>query len=211
MNAAKVEEVLYNLDQQMGQKKDSEVKMIYVGVFFALVAISYVLFWESSESMFNSATKKVSEIQKKIQTDETYLRMNPAEKIIQLDNEIKQIQLRYSNYQDYNSYIKQKMRKISALYYDEQTWGQYLNSISKNAKNYNVKLLTLENVFAPSEDRFGHVLDITVQVTGSYHNMIKYINELEQSFLVVDIHDIRLEATNKLTTDLNISVWGITY
>ncbi len=211
MNTAKLEEALYDIDQKFAQKTDSEVKMIYAMIFTLTIALSYLLLWESSEAMLKDASSKVSAIQTKINSDETYLRLNPPEKIVQLDNSIKTIQDRYANYQDYNAYIKHKMRKISALYYDEQTWGEYLNSLSKNAKNYNIKLLNLDNKFAQSEEKFGHVLDITVKVTGGFHNIVKYINELEQSFLVVDVHQMDLSATNKLVSDLNISVWGITY
>jgi len=40
---------------------------------------------------------------------------------------------------------------------------------------------------------------------------LKFINTLEQSELVVDIHHLKIDAKENLNTDLNISVWGITY
>jgi hypothetical protein len=56
---------------------------------------------------------------------------------------------------------------------------------------------------------FGHVLDITISSEGPYKNTLKFINALEQSQLVVDLHDFNITADEKLKGDLNISVWGI--
>jgi hypothetical protein len=57
---------------------------------------------------------------------------------------------------------------------------------------------------------FEPMLDIHLRSTGSYRDTLKFINSLEQSEFIVDIHAINIEARDKLITDLNISVWGIT-
>lgn len=67
------------------------------------------------------------------------------------------------------------------------------------------------NEYATNNTSFGHILDITLKTTGEYKNTLKFINSLEQSDLVVDIHDLGIKAEKSLNTDLNISVWGITY
>jgi len=58
---------------------------------------------------------------------------------------------------------------------------------------------------------FGHVLDISISATASYKNTLLFINSLEESYLVVDIHDLKIQPEDTLKSDLNISVWGITY
>jgi hypothetical protein len=52
-------------------------------------------------------------------------------------------------------------------------------------------------------------LDIAISTDGPYKNTLKFINALEQSQLVVDVHDMNMSANGKLKGDLNISVWGI--
>ena len=74
-----------------------------------------------------------------------------------------------------------------------------------------MKISNFTNKYALEQSSFGHVLDITVTSTGSYINTLNFINSLEQSDLVVDIHDLNISADKKLISDLNISVWGITY
>ncbi|RUM65150.1 MAG: hypothetical protein DSZ03_03220, partial [Sulfurimonas sp.] len=138
-----------------------------------------------------------------------YLQQNPESKIAQIENEIKNIKKSYVQYQEYNSYIKFQIEQISSLFYDEKTWGAYIHSITKNAKKYHVKLLKFGNEFTSDTRAFGHVLDINIRSTGKYTDTLKFINALEQSFLVVDLHDFNMSASNILMTDLNISVWGI--
>ncbi|MDB2562171.1 type 4a pilus biogenesis protein PilO [Sulfurimonas sp.] len=89
--------------------------------------------------------------------------------------------------------------------------GEYLHSISKNAKLNNIKILHLYNKYADSKSTFGHILDISIQFTGKYKNTVNFINTLEQSDLVVDLHSLNIASQNQLHSDLNISVWGITY
>ena len=101
------------------------------------------------------------------------------------------------------------MEQISSLYYDEKVWGAYLDSISIYARNYNVKLAAFGNTLQTDNSSFGHVLDISIKSEGPYKNTLKFINALEQSHLVVDLHSFNINADEKLKGDLNISVWGI--
>ena len=74
-----------------------------------------------------------------------------------------------------------------------------------------IKILDFNNKYAKNDGSFGHILDISIKSTGNYANTINFINSLEQSDLVVDLHTFDIQAKDKLTSDLNISVWGITY
>ena len=148
-------------------------------------------------------------MQRKVDFDKNYLLSNPEGKVILLDKDIQSLQEQYIMYKEDNAYIKQQIEKISSLYYDEKRWGQYLNSITTNAKKYNLKVINFGNTHETNSSGFGHVLDIHVNTDGNYKNTLKFINSLEQSFLVVDLHSISIKADKKLNSDLNISVWGI--
>lgn len=67
------------------------------------------------------------------------------------------------------------------------------------------------NEYAKTNTSFGHVLDIKLKSTGNYKDTLRFINSLEQSDLVVDIHDLSISVDKTLNTNLFISVWGITY
>ncbi len=78
--------------------------------------------------------------------------------------------------------------------------------------SYNFNIVKFINTYSlHNEASFGHVLDISLNVTGNYLDIVRFINSLEQSELVVDVHDLDLKAQDALNTKIDISVWGITY
>ncbi len=206
-----IENYLYDIDNAFADKDEKEILMIYAMIFGALFALSYLLFWDASEKAFNAAHAKVVQVQKNITTDKNYLNVNPKSKITSIENQTANTKLQFAETQENNEYVKFSIEKISELYYDAQTWGAYINSISRNAKSYKVQLIELSNNFTNEKEAFGHVLDISIKAKGKYKDILKFINKLEQNDLVVDLHDFTFIAEEELNIDLKISVWGITY
>jgi len=206
-----IEDYLHKIDLALKDKKPNELYMTYAMVVVGVFAFAYLLFWDSSFEGFEKTRANVELLKNKITKDKRYLQLNPESKITQLEQQIKKINNEITQYKDYNAYIKSKIEEISFLIYDERTWGEYLDSIATNAQKHNIKLLKLTNKYTETNSSFGHILDISVSSTGGFKNTVKFINALEQSDLVVDIHTFNIVREKKLATDLNISVWGITY
>ncbi len=204
-----IEDYLYEIDQSLALKSDRDKKMLFIMIFASLFAFSYLFLWESSEQSFNASQQKATEMETALNIDKSYLEANPKEKIGQIEQETRKIEETHQQYIHYNEYIKMQLEQISSLYYDEKTWGAYLDSISRYARGYDVKLAKFGNTLTTDTSSFGHVLDITISSNGNFKNTLKFINALEQSYLVVDLHDINMTADKKLKSDLNISVWGI--
>lgn len=204
-----IEDYLYSLDRALSLKSERDKMMMFVMIFSALFAFSYLLLWESSEASFKISHEKAIKMESDLSNDKNYLAANPVEKIAQIEQETVAIQMEHQHYIQYNAYIKEQLEQVSSLYYDEKVWGAYLDSVSRFARTYNVKLLNFGNTLTTGNSAFGHVLDIHIKAEGPYKNTLKFINALEQSYLVVDMHDMNLTGEKKLTSDLNISVWGI--
>ena len=206
-----IEDYLHKIDALFKEKTQKDKYMTY-GMILALVfALSYMLFWDSSFEEFEATRAKVVVLEQKIKDDKTYLQANPESKITALEQQIVLINKEMLVHKDNNAYIKSKIETISSLIYDERAWGEYLHSISKNAQKYNVKIVNLTNRYSDNNNSFGHILDISVKSSSNYKNTLKFINSLEQSDLVVDLHTLDIKAQNKLNSELKISVWGITY
>ncbi|MCD6172360.1 MAG: type 4a pilus biogenesis protein PilO [Sulfurimonas sp.] len=206
-----IEDYLQGIDLYFKEKSQKDIYMTYFMIFAVIFAFSYLLFWDSAEADFKAKRAQVIAVKQKIVNDNIYLQQNPETKITQIENETARAKKQMLAYKDSNKYIKTKIEEISALVYDEVTWGEYLHSISKKAKANNIKILDFNNRYAKNDGSFGHILDISLKTTGNYANTINFINSLEQSDLVVDLHTFGIKAKDKLTSDLNISVWGITY
>jgi len=206
-----LEDFLGDIDKSFAEKKQQEVYMTYVMIAAALIAASYLLLWDSAEQGFNQTLAQTKKVEKKIADDTNFLKWNPVTKISQLKAETVQYKKDFITVKDQSEYIKYKIEQISSLYYDEQAWGEFIDSIAGNAKKYGLRLKYLSNEFSNDKNTFGHVLDIEVKVKGNFQKTMKFINSLEQSFLVVDIHDLSLSSSDKVDSTLKISVWGITY
>ncbi len=209
--SAMFEKYLYDIDQSFAEKSDKDVKLIYMMVFVVLVMFSYLVFWESAEKDYQDILVASQKVQEKIAVDKSYLAMHPQSEITNLDQDIVQLNESLVVLKDENVYIKAEIEKIPELFYDEETWGAFIHSISINAKRNKVKLNYFANRLAEDKTKFGHVLNIDIASEGSYKNVVKFINSIEKSKLVVDIHDLEMNASSKVALDLNLSVWGITY
>lgn len=206
-----IEDYLQKIDHNFKDKTQKDIYMTYVMIFSIIFAFAYLLFWDTSEADFISKRAQVVSLEKKISNDNIFLQQNPAVKILQIENKTNAALQQMLTVKDNNQYIKTKIEEISSLIYDEQTWGVYLHSISENARRYNVKVLSFTNTYTDNKKAFGHILDINISTTGRYKNTINFINSLEQSDLVIDLHNLSIEANGTLDSNLKISVWGITY
>lgn len=204
-----IENYLYSLDQSLGMKSERDKIMLFILIFASLFAFSYLFFWENSEKSFNVSHTKAVKVENDLNIDKQYLSANPPERITQIEQETTEIEQQRALYIRYNAYIKEQLEQISSLYYDEKVWGAYLDSVSRYARAYSVKLVRFGNALQTDNSSFGHVLDIAISSEAPYKNTLKFINALEQSYLVVDLHNFSLTAEEKLKGDLNISVWGI--
>jgi len=54
-------------------------------------------------------------------------------------------------------------------------------------------------------------LNLRVDFKGNFKNIMKFINAIEESKLVVDIYEINLESKSGLNGYINIAVWGMKY
>lgn len=206
-----LEQYLYPIDQSFASKKQSEVMMIYGLIAVVLIAFSYLLFWDSAEADYSKVKAERIEVEKKLRADEQYLALHPESEIKQIEGQIEAIRAETIAVKEKNEYINYKISQISELFYNEKAWGAYIDSIAENAKKYNVKIALFTNKKALDKEKFGHVLDINVQGGGRFDQMLKFINAMEQSDLVIDLHGLKLRAEEELKIDVNSSVWGINY
>lgn len=205
------EKFLYDIDQSFSQKSDKDIKLIYMMIFVVLVTFSYLVFWETAEQGYKDAQAASLAVQDNINADNQYLLMHPEGEIVRLDQQIAELNSQYAALTSENAYIKTEIEKIPELYYDQETWGQFIDSIAEKAKVNKIKLNFFANRLAMDKTKFGHVLNIEIEAEGRYQDMVTFMNAIEKSKLVVDLHDLDLKAGKNLSLDLNLSVWGITY
>jgi len=86
----------------------------------------------------------------------------------------------------------------------------------KNQQNENLKAdekpVQKSDIKEPNFQKIEQILNIDITCLGNFKDMLSYINGLEESKLVVDLHKMDINSTQKdLGAKLSISVWGMKY
>ena len=125
-----LEDFLGDIDKSFAEKKQQEIYMTYILIAATLIAASYLLLWDSAEQGFNQTLAETQVREKNIAKDTNFLKWNPETKISQLKAQVVQYKKDFVTVKDQSEYIKYKIEQISSLYYDEQAWGEFIDSIA---------------------------------------------------------------------------------
>ena len=107
-----------------------------------------------------------------------------------------------------------KLRDSAYVTFNQERWAAFLDNLSKNAETDNVKIYSIESEQKSIQgNEPQEVLKVTMDIEGKFNNVLKYINDIEESVVVVDVNGLDINATkdSKVGGKLKISVWGMEY
>lgn len=218
----KKDNTLLQIDNYFDGKKPSEVTIILLMALILSGIISYYAIIQYAEDYYNDSMSTNNQITEELNKVNAYLdsvsqnndRNNDRNfKINQKQNELKQRQNELSDAKNMNQYFDNKLRELSYLIFNEQSWADFLDSLALLANKNNVKITKISNTFKePSAEKIEQMLDINISVDGGFKDIVGYINAIEESKLVVDVSNIDINSTNgKLNGNLGVYVWGMKY
>lgn len=208
--------LLKSIDDFFASRKKSEKYLIYLSIFLGIFLLSYQYLFPYTEKLRKQAKREKDAIQAKIDIDKAYIQgitVN-GDELFYIKTYSKQIDALQQNLlflQDKKNYLDQKIKELSYLLYNKKKWAQFLNSLTQLADKHNIEINYILNNFLDVTKTFGHVLEVEISCQGKFKNTIAYINDIEQSDLVVDIYAMRMSNNNPIKTLLKVSVWGIKY
>ncbi len=210
---------LDGLDNYFEYKSDNEKWMMIAMVTIIIGYISYSFFYPFAKEKFDLAQNKNKSLQKSIANNNQYLQSISQNgdrnyMVKKYDNDIKNIKKKVNQTNDEISFISTNLDELSPLLFNKKSWSKFLNSITKQAKKQSVNINYIDNNYVNNNGSFGHVLQIGVGCSGSYKNIIKFMNQLEKSVLVTDIYGSHIYLDQEdtiVSADINISVWGVNH
>jgi len=211
-----IEDILEKIDDYFEHKKKSEFYIIVLGTVFAIGMFSYNVLIPETEDILKRDLQTQNRLKAQLTEQENYLKSITVNgdnryKIKKLQKEIKNLKTTLKNIRELNEYSDYQIQTLSELLFNEKNWAKFLDSIAKKANDNGVDIDTISNIFIQNQENFGHVLEIDIECKGNYQNIISFINDIEESELVVDIYDIILEKNKKIRANFKVSVWGINY
>lgn len=216
------ETTLDKIDNYFETKSDSEANMYMLMAFLVVAGILMLLFFTKSrdyqidqETKLTQATTSLAQANKKL--DDLCEHTGDHEFQIRKKNkELQDLKAELVKRQNLNAYLDTKLRESTSVTYNQERWATFLDSLSKNAEVDNVKILSIDSEQKNIDSNEPQeVLNITLDIEGRFNNILKYINDIEESVVVVDVKGLDVNITNaddkKIGGKLKVSVWGMEY
>lgn len=211
---------LDQLDQWFASKGNSANNYFYIALLFVGVVAYFILsnyadpYLEESETNLSTATTKLEGAQREYNE---FFGGDPEAFVNNKRNILNGAKTNLKNINDERGYLDGKLKEISKLTYNEKNWAKFMDSLSTIAENNNIKIYaihsdrrepSIKQIFQPEA-----LLDIDVKFEGAFSNVLRYINLIEQSEMIVDVNKMDINATKngKIGGSIGISIWGVNY
>ncbi|MDX1808111.1 MAG: hypothetical protein R3331_01095 [Sulfurospirillaceae bacterium] len=215
MNSSK--NIFEKIDIALSNKKSSEISLILLMLFVFIGFISYAYVFPISEKKLKHTKRNLSFMDKKVINEQNYLRSvtrngDDTYFIKKSKKDLEDAKSRLEDTTYMNTYIDNKLKNLSYLLFNNQNWAKFLDSISLLAQKNNVHIKIIQNkINKPNLQKIEQILTLTVKFNGNFKNVMKFINSIEESKLVVDIYDLNLKGAAGIDGYVNIAVWGMKY
>lgn len=205
------------IDNYLKGKKSSELSLVFLMVFVAIGFVLYTTLFPVTEKILKKTKNSHKSINSKLSQEKAYLnsvtRNGDKNFVIkkmtgEVNNQKKILQdTKYAN-----AYVDTKLKELSYLLFNDKNWARFIDSIAFIGQKYGVEIGLISNsFFEPNLQEIKQVLTVNINFNGEFNNVLKFINELEESDLVVDINNLNLESSDTITGTIEIAVWGMKY
>ena len=211
---------LDQLDQWFASEGNSANNYFYIALLFVGVVAYFILsgyadpYLEESETNLSTATTKLEGAQREYNE---FFGGDPKAFVDNKRNILNAAKTNLNNIIEERGYLDDKLNEISKLTYNEKNWAKFMDSLSTIAENNNIKIYaihsdrrepSIKQIFQPEA-----LLDIDVKFEGAFSNVLRYINLIEQSEMIVDVNKMDINATKngKIGGSIGISIWGVNY
>jgi len=201
------------IDEFFNQKKQNEQNIIYLMIAVLIGFVVYQFILTQTDLDLKNTTTKVIALKQQVNEKEIYLRVNSVAKLNELKSKVESRQLDYDNAIYKISYVDNTLSELSYLLFNDENWALFVDNISYLAKKYGLEIKEISNkFFDPTFQKISQVLTMKIKTESNYKSMMKFLNSIEESKLVVDVSDMNIsKPTNRLKSEFTISVWGMKY
>jgi len=201
------------IDDYFAKEKPSTLQMSYIGVAALIGYVVYSSVFPVTDDALKNTRSNISSVKQKISTERNYLNTHTIALLNKGRADLKRKEIEYDNTIYKMSYVDNKLTELSYLLFDDKSWASFVDNISELAKKYNVDIKEISNKFYdPTYKKITHVAEVDVKSSASTKNMIKFLNAIEESQLVIDVNSIKLDRPeDQIEGSFKIAVWGMKY
>lgn len=205
------------IDNFLKDKKSSELSLLFLILFVVIGFVVYSSVFPVTEKMLKKTKNSHKSINSKLNQEIAYLnsvtRGGDENYIIKkMTTEVDKQKQILSDTKFANAHVDKRLKELSYLLFNDKNWAKFIDSIALIGQKYGVKLRLIgSSFFEPNLQEIKQVLTVKVDFHGDFIDILKFINELEESDLVVDINNLNLESSDTIVGTLDVAVWGMKY
>lgn len=201
------------IDAFFANKKPAEATLLYAGAALFVGFLVYQYVFLTTDANLTQTKSELVTVKKKVNDHQRYLSLNTKTALNQLKKKVQQKHVHYDNTIYKISYVDNTLTELSYLLFDDENWAGFVDNISYLAKKHKVEIKEIANKFyEPTFQKITHVVEIDVVSKANFTSMMKFLNEIEESQLVIDVSGIEItRPDDKLNASFKIAVWGMKY
>ncbi len=201
------------IDAYFAEKKPSEASLLYLGAMLLVGFLVYQFIYIETDKNLKATEAKHRAAKKKVADEKRYLSINTPARLQQFKNIVSNKKGKFDDTIYKISYVDNTLTELSYLLFDDENWASFVDNISHLAKKHKVEIKEIANKFyEPTFQKITHVVEIDVKSSANFNNMVKFLNEIEESQLVIDVNQIEItQPKDKLEGIFKIAVWGMKY
>ncbi len=205
--------ILEKIDEFFSTKKPSDIKLYFLMTAFVIGFLVYQFVWSETTAMLNKSENSLKSITTKVNTQKNYIAQNSPAMLEKLKRSVEQKKEELDTMIYKISYVDNTLTELSYLLFNDESWAGFVDNVSYLAKRYKVDIKEIGNEFyEPSYQKISQVVMIRIKAYSSPKNMIKFINAIEESNLVVDVNELNITRPSEFVkANFNIAVWGMKY
>jgi hypothetical protein len=202
--------ILNQIDKYLDNKKTSDVYLLRICLFLIVSFLVYNFIYTTTKQKFDEVKNKQIDIKMNLEQSDQKLQILIANKN---EQELSNLKEKLKLLKEHNDFLETKFNQLNALVFDEKKWTNFLDNLTLLAIDNDIKIIKIQNnIKNKTSYELNEVIQIDIEFNSNFKNIVKYINKIEESVLLVDIRDITLLVDqNELKAMIKILIYGVKY
>jgi hypothetical protein len=214
--------IVEQIDRALEGKKKSEKIIMFSMPLIVFCTLSYTYLFPISEDSLTQSKRALQVVKSQINTQKIYLNSLNITDIDNFDrdakreeitlrykDEITKIKLEIENIDDERIYIRNKLLELTS---NQNKWSDFLDFVANRANELDLNIKEIENERYTNITNSDIFKDLNIKVNGSgtFQNLLKYINDIENYGVFVELNNTALVVKDgNLTFSLDVNNWRV--
>lgn len=202
------------LDDALKERKKSEIYMLYLLPLMVVGYLAFELLIPYGEKRLQESRRTLKNIEKNIEnyTSKVASTKGKTSLLKDLDKKNSALEDELEEIQDKNAFISSKIDdELDFIRFSSKNWSEYLFEITEEASKNQIAILNFSNTIESggSADEFVPIMNIDINGTGNYANMMRFLNSMERNQRIVEFDSLSIRGGRVLTFALSLNIWGV--